>query len=194
MIKKRLIVIGAGGHGRAVAEIASMKKEIWDEIVFLDDIYPSQKHSGCWEIIEQTSNISKIFKKNDEVFVAIGNQKIRKQLIGMLKENKYPLANVIHPHAWVSMNASIGQGVAVMAGAVVGFNASLGDGVIVNANATVDHDVTLKDYAHIGVGVQLAGGVYIGEGAWLQAGVCAGYSVVVEDNDSILPGTALIKS
>ena len=78
-----------------------------------------------------------------------------------------------------------------MAGAVVGTHVTLGKGCIVNANATVDHDAVLEDFAHLGVGVQLAGGVVVGRGAWLQAGCSAGYGVVVSSEAVMKPGTAL---
>jgi acetyltransferase-like isoleucine patch superfamily enzyme len=63
---------------------------------------------------------------------------------------------------------------------------------IVNAGAIVDHDALLHDYAHQGVGVKLAGGVKIGARAWLQAGCCAGYSVVVDDGAVLAPGSVLV--
>ena len=81
-----------------------------------------------------------------------------------------------------------------MAGAVVGTNAQLTLGSLVNANATVDHDCKLDEFAHIGVGVQLAGGVQVGSCAWLQAGSCVGYSVDVIKNENYDVGTILKKT
>lgn len=76
-----------------------------------------------------------------------------------------------------------------MALAMVGVDAVIGEGDIVNVHATVDHDARLGDFAHLGVGVQLAGGVKIGARAWLQAGCSAGYRVA--DGEVCAPGTVL---
>ncbi|MOA60578.1 hypothetical protein D3C78_1854890 [compost metagenome] len=55
----------------------------------------------------------------------------------------------------------------------------------------MDHDASLGDFAHLGVGVQIAGGVRIGSRTWLQAGGCAGYNVVVPDGAIFPPGHIL---
>lgn len=81
-----------------------------------------------------------------------------------------------------------------MALAVIGVDAQVGQATIINANATLDHDAVLANFAnfaHLGVGVQIAGGVKIGARAWLQAGCCAGYNVVVGEAEHIPAGTAL---
>src|SRR5699024_235149 len=108
--------------------------------------------------------------------------------IEKILELKLPLTNLIHPAAHVSPSAKLSAGIAVMAGAVVGAHATIGLGAIINANATADHDTILKDFAHLGVGVQLAGGVVVEALAWMQAGSCAGYHVIVPESSVIPPG------
>lgn len=191
MPEKRLVIIGAGGHGQAVAE-AAMLMGLWESIQFLDDAFPGASSSGPWNIIGNTAQLATVLNADDSVIVAIGNQQVRAKLLLQLQQLSAKLVTIQHSRAWVSNTASIGAGCAIMAGAIVGTNAVLGQGVIVNANATVDHDCQLGDYAHLGVGVQLAGGVVISERSWLQAGTCAGYRVVVPPNSIIAPGTALI--
>lgn len=190
-MKNKLFVIGAGGHGRSVAEAAMLSND-WHDIVFLDDAFPQQLSSGAWPIVADTQGLQGVIKPGDNVIVAIGNQAVREQLCQKLVDTGAYLATVIHPKAWVSTGAKVGGGVAVMAGAVVGTNAMVGMGAIVNANATVDHDVVLGDFAHLGVGVQLAGGVVVGDRAWLQAGSSAGYKVNVLPDTIVAPGTALV--
>lgn len=189
--KKRLIILGAGGHGRSVAEAAHMMG-VWDSIAFLDDgLSPSVDAWSGMPVLGAFTDVEKVVTDLDECLVAIGNQQRRRQLSEELLAVGVRLATVIHPRAWVSTAATIAEGVAVMAGAVVGGRARVGRGVIINANATVDHDAILEDFAHLGVGVQLAGGVIVRAGAWLQAGVSAGYRVVVPEQSVIEPGTAL---
>jgi UDP-3-O-[3-hydroxymyristoyl] glucosamine N-acyltransferase len=73
----------------------------------------------------------------------------------------------------------------------VGTEAILGRGCVVNVNASVDHHCRLDDFAHLGVGVHLAGGVRVGASAWMQAGSSAGYRVEVPAGSVVLPGTGL---
>ncbi len=186
-----LLIVGAGGHGRAVAEAAMLAGD-WSDIVFADDSFPGQQCTGPWRIIGRTDELPDMVGKCDQAIVAIGNQAARVRLTGMLEAAGAALATVVHPRAWVSAHATVGAGSAIMAGAVVGAYAQVGRGVIVNANATADHDVLLGDFAHLGVGVQLAGGVVVAERAWLQAGTCAGYRIKVPADAVILPGSRLI--
>lgn len=186
-----LLIVGSGGHGRAVAEAAAMTSE-WTDIVFADDSYPAQRQSGEWRIAGATVQLPELVRDCQAAIVAIGNQATRARLTAALADLGIPLATVVHPRAWVSKSADVGGGSAIMAGAVVGSHARLGRGVIVNANATADHDAILGDYAHLGVGVQLAGGVVVEDRAWIQAGSCAGYCVRVPADSVLPPGSRLI--
>lgn len=186
-----LLIVGSGGHGRAVAEAASMTGE-WTDIVFADDSYPTQQQSGDWCIAGATGQLPELVRSCHAAIVAIGNQAVRARLTGALADLGIPLATIVHPWAWISKSAEVGGGSAIMAGAVVGSHARLGKGVIVNANATADHDAILGDFAHLGVGVQLAGGVVVEDRAWLQAGSCAGYRVRVPADAVLPPGSRLI--
>ncbi|NYT64555.1 acetyltransferase [Alcaligenaceae bacterium] len=191
MNKKTLIIIGAGGHGKAVAE-AAIVSGLAQNIEFIDDTYPKQLNVGAWPIVSSTDLLSTMSWGNRPVIVAIGSQAVRARLVQQLIDLGANLTTVVHPKAWVSEQASVGVGTAIMAGAIVGTGAIIGQAVIVNANATVDHDCTLGNYAHLGVGVQLAGGVNVGDEAWLQAGVCAGYRVCIPTGAVVAPGTALV--
>lgn len=190
MGNKKLLIVGAGGHGSAVAEAAVLTMD-WPAIQFVDDAYPERKNVGPWPIVADTSVLPELVAEGDSVIIAIGHQPTRKRLFEIVSNAGATLVSIIHPKAWVSSQAQIGAGTAVMAGAIVGTNARVGKGAIINANTTVDHDAVLGDFAHLGVGVQLAGGVVIGESAWLQAGSCAGYRVSVPGNSVVSPGTAL---
>ncbi|MGV2908554.1 NeuD/PglB/VioB family sugar acetyltransferase [Achromobacter sp. AGC25] len=189
--KRNLVVVGAGGHGRAVAEAAELDGS-WSEIVFVDDNYPGQSTSGSWKIVGHPSQLGSLTGPGDAVIVAIGNQAARERLMLAQEALGIPFATVIHPRAYVSPYATVGVGCAIMAGAIVGTAARLGRGVIVNANATVDHDAVVGDFSHLGVGVQLAGGVVVAERVWLQAGTCAGYRVRVPPDTIVGPGTSLV--
>jgi sugar O-acyltransferase (sialic acid O-acetyltransferase NeuD family) len=188
IMHKHLVIIGSGGHGQAVAELAMLTGK-WDDVSFLDDCYPQKKRALNLPII---GNISSLFSGEHQFnscFVAIGNNHIRKNIIEKIMSYNFELATLIHPNAWVSAHTIIKDGSAIMAGSVIGTNAKLGIGSVVNANSTVDHDCVLADFSHIGVGVHLAGGVQVGENSWLQTGCCAGYNVTVNGGETYLPGT-----
>lgn len=185
---KTLLILGAGGHGKSVAEGALLGGD-WSAVIFLDDAWPEVTEAlGC-EVVGKVGDIASVAGRCQGAIAAVGNNTVREQWIDAIEQAGVELVSVVHPKAWVSPSAVIGAGTAVMAGAVVGTVSEVGKGAIINANATVDHDVVMEALSHIGVGVQLAGGVRVGARAWLQAGSSCGYHVVVEAGVTLGPGT-----
>lgn len=187
---RTLLVLGAGGHGKSVAEAALLSGE-WQRVCFLDDRWP-QLEAVCG--IDVIGDLDSLLEPGLSVaggIAAVGNNSLRKAWVERIKAAGIEVVSIVHPRAWISPSAHIGQGVAVLAMAVIGTDARLGRGAIVNAGAVVDHDVCIGDFAHLGVGVNLAGGVQVGASAWLQAGCSAGYGVSVASGDVVAPGTAL---
>lgn len=190
MTKQTLLVLGAGGHGKAVAEAALLSGK-WQRVLFVDDRWPELRESFGLPVVANLAGLPAVVEQAAAGIAAVGNNGLREQWLAAIHSAKLPVATVIHPRACVSASAHIGAGTAIMAMAMVGVDVQIGDGAIVNAGAVVDHDASLGDLAHLGVGVKIAGGVRIGACAWLQAGCCAGYRVVVPDGAQFAPGTTL---
>jgi len=190
MSERTLVIIGAGGHGKAVAEAALLSGE-WQRIAFVDDRWPELRETFGWPVVSDVAGVAALAIHAVGAIAAVGDNAVREQWVKAIRAAGLPLVTVVHPRACVSAVATIGAGTAIMALAMVGVDAKIGEAAIVNAHVTVDHDASLGDFAHLGVGVQLAGGVKIGARAWLQAGCSAGYRVVVADGVVCAPGTVL---
>lgn len=188
--KRTLLVLGAGGHGKAVAEAALLSGE-WQQVRFVDDRWPLLSESYGLPVVANIATLAGVAGEADAAIPAVGNNALREQWLSEIRSTGLSVATVTHPLACISPSARIGEGTAVMALAMVGVDVHIGVGAIINANATVDHDASLGDFAHLGVGVQIAGGVQIGSRTWLQAGCCAGYNVVVPDGAIMPPGQIL---
>lgn len=191
MNNQTLLIVGAGGHGKAVAEAAVLSGQ-WQSIVFVDDRWPQFQQCAGWPVVANINGLTEAWSTAHGAIAAIGNNAIRERCLEAIRASGVPLVSVIHPRAFISPTATIGEGSAVMAMAIIGTGSMVGLATIVNANATVDHEAVLEDFAHLGVGVQLAGGVHVKARAWLQAGCSAGYGVVVDAGAVVAPGTALI--
>ena len=120
----RLIIIGASGHGKVVADIAMLRG--YRGIVFLDD-NESIKSCGKYPIVGKSTDLS---EHDGDVFVGIGNAKIRKSLMEQYCDRFFP--TLIHPNAVIAEDTTLGIGTVVMAGAVVNSGATIGKGCIIN--------------------------------------------------------------
>lgn len=184
---KRLLIIGAGGHGRAVAEAAMLGRE-YLPVAFLDDAVSPPAQIWGIPIWGSTEALATCHNGVDAMVVAIGRNELREALHARVRAASFSLATVVHPAAVVSPTAEVGAGCALMAGAIVGTQARLGEGVIVNSAAVVDHDCTVGPFGHLGVNASMAGGTTLGRGAWMQAGSSLGYLVVVPAWKVLRPG------
>lgn len=207
---KRLAILGAGGHGKVVADTAECCG--WETIEFFEDGWPARETNGSWPVVGDTAMLMKYLYKFDGVVVAIGNNSVRHSKLCELSEAGAPLVSLVHPAATVSRRALIGVGSVVFAGAVVNADAKVGTGVILNTGCSVDHDCVLDECVHISPGARLAGGVQVGRLSWVgigasvrqsirigsQATVGAGAAVVCDVHDSLtvvgVPARALVKS
>lgn len=144
---KSLLIIGAGGHGQVVKEIAQDLG--YERIDFIDD-YNSQAIGK----IKDLEN----FKEYRNAFVGIGNDKLRNKLIDLLERLGYQVPVLIHPTAYISRSASIEAGTVVEPQAIVNANTKIKKGSIVSVGAIIDHDVTLGKCVHINAGAIVEAG------------------------------------
>lgn len=158
---KSLRIIGAGGHGRVLADIAQAMGYM--DIAFLDAEFPNLTRSGVWDVIGTPADID----DGAEYALGVGHNQTR---IDLLESFPADLVTLIHPSAIVSPHAEIGTGGVICAGALIGAFARLGQGCIVNTGASVDHDCVLADGVHISPGVSLGGGVFVGARTWVGIG------------------------
>lgn len=189
--KSGLLIVGAGGHGRSVAE-AALLPDAGVRLGFLDD-GAFADGAKVWElpVLGPAKDFAMYKPQFTHAIVAIGNNILRQRLCDELSACGFVLACVIHPRAIVSPRAQIGSGVAVMAGAIVGTEAQLGRGAIVNSGAVVDHHAQVHEFGHLGVNACMAGGSVLGARSWMKAGAAIGYGVRVPDDHVLEAGTAL---
>ncbi|MBZ9674732.1 acetyltransferase [Mesorhizobium sp. ES1-1] len=184
-----LFLLGAGGHGRVVADIAEATN--WTDTAFLDDRWPAFSQNLAWPILGTFRDLAARARAGGAVLVTIGGNHTRLNLHRELREN-YFIPTLIHPSAVVSPHATIGAGCVVMANAVINAGARIGDAVIVNTAATIDHDCRLADGVHISPGAHLAGGVDVGEASWVGIGSAVREGVVIGADVVVGAGAAVI--
>ena len=187
----KLMIIGAGGHGRVVADCAQAMGR-FEEIVFADASYPNREFNSHWPIAAQDIAWQKYLNQY-EFIVAIGDNHARLTMSEEIRAAGGQLASLIHPAAVVSPYANIGDGSVIFANAVVSVNCHLGLATIVNHNATIDHDCKLDDACHIAPGTNISGGVTLGHKVWAGVGSTIIQNRQLADNVYLGAGTVVIK-
>lgn len=157
----RLLIVGAGGHGAVVKEIAEATGK-YEKIDFVDD------NSDI--AIGKSYDLGDLSSDYDCAVVSIGNNLLREEFVNMLKECGYIVPVLIHPTAYVSDSAEIGEGTIVEPKAIINANASIGSGCIISVGTIIDHNVVIEDYCHINSGSIVCNASKVLKGTKVNAG------------------------
>jgi sugar O-acyltransferase (sialic acid O-acetyltransferase NeuD family) len=190
MAKKKIVIFGGGGHGKVICDILL---EAGEKVLGFLDEDAGKKGSkvcglpvlGSWDAVAGRKDVA--------VALGIGNNHIRRKVYERAKKEKLAVAQAVHPRAAVSRFAQVGEGVVIMAGAVVNPYAILETGSCVNTGATVDHDCTLSAFAHLWPGAHLAGTVFVGEEAYIGTGVSVIPGIKIGSRAVVGAGAAVIR-
>lgn len=189
MKKKRLIIIGASGHGKVLLDIA-LKNE-YEVLGFLDDD-ASKKMLIGYPVLGGT-NKANDYLETAEFVIGIGSNMIRQKIDKLFEKTSISWATLIHPSAVIGTGVTIAEGTVVMANAVINPFASIGKHCIINTSAVVEHDNQIKDYVHISPGAVLAGTVRVGECTHVGAGAVIKNNLRIVKQSVIGAGAVVVK-
>ena len=182
----QLIIIGASGHGKVIADIAL--KFGYETIAFLDDDTTATECVG-FPVVGRFQDVDEY--KDCDFIVAIGDPSIRCYMLESLIE--YNVISLIHPNAIISRRVNIGRGTVVLAGAVINSDTTIGEGCIISTCASVDHDNRIGDFVHVAVGAHLCGTVVVGDRTWIGAGATISNNINICEDCFVGAGAVVVK-
>lgn len=192
---RKLIIWGAGGHGKVVLDIAQAMA-LFAETVFIDDVCPPSEQSFCGCQLLPSSNGIETFKAagHTAFVVAIGNNRVRERCFheGLLQGLEG--ATLIHPSAVVSRSAHVGAGTVVMPRVVVNADAVIGNNCILNTGVIVEHDCHIADHVHLAPGVTLGGNVTVETHALLGIGTIVLPGGTIGESAVVGAGSVVLQS
>ena len=187
---KRLLIIGAGGHGKVVADAALLSD--WDRVTFLDDRAGTLVEVLGLTVIGQVRPLREHAAAFDAAVVAIGAAARRLELQDECVAAGLSIATIIHPSASVSRFATLGPGCVVFAQAAINPGTTLGRAGIVNTAATIDHDCRLGDGVHLSPGAHLGGDVVVGDRTWVGIGAVVRQGIEIGHDSIVGAGAAVV--
>ena len=183
-----IVIIGAGGHGRAVLDVAiSSGSKV---LAFIDAAKAGQDMLGV-PIIAQADDIP--LPPDCAFFVAIGDNVLRQSIVEKTQREMpgHESAILIHDTSYVSPLASISPGCVVMANAFVGPNCDIAEGCILNTGSQIDHDGIMGAFSSLGPKSCLGGTVKIGARSIVGIGATVKHGLQIGD-DSLLAANAYL--
>lgn len=190
-----IIVIGAGGHAKVLIDaLLGQDKDIIGivdkEVSKLEEDVLGVQVIGADDVVLQYQT-EKVALVNG--IGSIQDTSLRKNISDRFREKGYSFAKVIHSSAIIAKNVELGEGVQVMAGAVIQTGSRIGANTIINTKASIDHDCKIGAHVHIAPGVTLSGDVEIGDGAHIGTGAVIIQGIKIGTNSLVGAGSVVIK-
>lgn len=196
MKEKPVIILGAGGHAKVLLDILLEQNATILGFVEKNGVNRPADLCGV-PVIGNDSGIDRYTPYEIELvngIGSIGSTELRQKVYEKFKQQGYCFRQVIHSNAYISSRAELGEGVQILAGAIVNIGTRIGENSIINTKASLDHDCIVGAHVHIAPGVTLSGGVIVGDsshigtgataiqGVSIGAGAIVGAGAVVVDN------------
>ena len=183
----KLVIIGAGGHGKVIADNAL--KNGYTNICFIDD----RLQGSCvgFPIVGTCADIMTLDDGNTDFIIGIGNNGVRKAIAEKYSVNWITL---IHPSAQVSHFVTVEKGTVIMAGAAINAGACIGEHCIINTGAVVEHDNVIEGFVHLSPRVALGGTVTVGSQTHVGIGAVVKNDVAICGDCIIGAGATVVKN
>lgn len=139
----RLIILGVGGYGRTIADIAA---QLGYEVAFLDD------NCHVSDVLGKCEDFARFREEGTCFYPAFGNNEARLNWLYRLIAAGCSIPTLIHPTAYVSPTAKVEHGAVILPHAIVNANCVVKAGCIVNCGAIVDHGCVLEEGVHVCLG------------------------------------------
>ncbi|WP_256207095.1 acetyltransferase [Pseudomonas sp. P97.38] len=194
---KAVVLIGAGGHAKVLLSLALSAG--FDVIGVCAPEFKSRETKE-WrgvEVLGDDSSLEQLDPTEVGLINGIGqviHNRVRERIFTRYRAKGFDFPVLIHPCASVDATANLGQGVQVMAGAVVQADCDIGENTIINTRASIDHDCNVHANVHIAPGAIVCGGATICEGAFVGAGATIIQSLIVGENAVVGAGSVLARS
>ena len=190
---KDIILIGGGGHCKAVIDVVELEG-LFNIIGIIDKPEMLGKEVLGYPIIGDDSKLINLTKSCENALITIGqinSPSSRIKLFDTLLQLRFKLPAIISPRAYVSNHSSIGIGSVIMHDAIVGADVVIGDNCIINTKSTVEHDSNIGNHCHISTNAVINGGVLVGNGSFIGSGVVTKENIRIGDNFFAKAGTVI---
>lgn len=189
-----VLIVGGGGHAKVLIDVLRLRKVKILGITESDLAKIGTEILGI-RVIGDDTVISECAPESIQLVNGIGSMQLPKSRMDVFvkfKGEKFTFAAVVHPSAVVASDVVLGEGVQIMAGAVIQPGSRIGKNSIVNTNATVDHDCIIGDHVHISPGVTLSGGVKVGRMVHIGTGATVIQGIGIGDRCLVASGAVVV--
>lgn len=187
-----VIIVGAGGHGKVVAE--ALRANGASVLGFTDSNLPPTRTTDAPPILGDDSVLETYDRASIALAMGIGSTRpgdARDKIYERISDQGFRFVTVTHPSATIASDVVLEDGCQIMAGAIVQPGCRIGTGAIINTRASVDHDCTVGRFVHVAPGATLSGGVRLDDGCHVGVGATVIQNVSIGSGAFVTAGAVV---
>ena len=195
MFRKKIVIIGAGGHAKSVIDIIEELRN-WKIIGLIGRENEESKQVSGYSVIGTDKDLEFIRKECKYAFIGIGQIKTCEPRIRIAKELErleFEIPAIKSKNAYISKRAIIGRGTLVSHGTIINSGAIIGKNAIINSGAIIEHDSKICDYTHISTGTIINGGAVVEKMSFIGSNSMVREGVTVPECSIIRAGSIVMK-
>ena len=194
---KPWVLLGAGGHASVVL---ALLRELQCEVLGVSDPALLSQSVLQWQglpVFDDATVLAKhlpttVFLANGVGFVQTPEP--RQGVFHTYAQMGFVFPALVHPFSWVAADVLVGEGVQIMAGAVVQTGAQLSANTLVNTGARIDHGCQIGPHSHVACGAILCGNVHLGTHTFIGAGAVLIQGIGLGDHCTVGAGSVVLHS
>ena len=193
---KHLIIIGAGGMGRCVYELAKNGlgfQQEYDIKGFLDDNLTALEGFKNYPPVLATIKDYKI-ETGDVFACSIGDVPTKVEIVNSLKSKGAEFITLIHKTATIGQNVVIGNGTLIDDGVHIDPDVTIGEQCLLQTQAIIGHDSQIGDYVRIDTHCSLVGGTIVKDRATIFTHAMISHNVTINEDATVGACSFVIKS
>lgn len=193
-MNKPVIIIGAGGHAKVLAECLRLQGV--SVLGALDKSVSTGSKTADLPILGDDSAIGTYPCDSVELvngLGSVGDTSLRKKIFDRFNQQGYTFRTVIHPSAIIARDCVLDEGVQVMAGAVINTGTRIAADSIINTGAIIDHECEIGQHVHVAPGVTLSGGVHVADGVHIGTGATVIQGINIDAGALVGAGAVVIR-
>jgi sugar O-acyltransferase (sialic acid O-acetyltransferase NeuD family) len=191
---RNITIIGSGGHSRSVISILKTVRK-WKKISIIDIQFNGESETILGTpVVGGMEFFDTLDPSTTDVFVAIGDNSLRKDMISFVINHGFKVPNLIHENATLDQDVMLGYGNFIGSGANIGPSVEIGDGNIVNNLVNLDHESKIGNWNHLSPSSVVCGRVVLGNLTWIGANSTVIDGIEIADRTTIGAGAVVIQS
>lgn len=184
-----LVIVGAGGHGREMLDVARVAGIAVLGFVDDDPAYPDRIDNLGITVL---GDLSWLEANPAPYALGIGAGAVRQQMSARFDAAGCTAPTIIHPHVSIGSACTFGDGVAIYDRTVITTNVTIGSHTHINVGCAIQHDTVVGNHTQISPGVFINGDCNIGDDVFIGSGAIITRGCWVGDGARIGAGSVVL--